>query len=78
MFRIVDDIHPPIPETVSSLLDDFLRQCFQKDPIMRPDAKTLSDHEWLKNSRPYKVLFSPAPVRGRCADEIVSGPASTG
>lgn len=50
MFRIVEDTEPPIPETVSPLLDDFLRQCFQKDPASRPDAEKLFEHEWLKKN----------------------------
>jgi len=50
MFRIVEDTEPPIPETVSPLLDDFLRQCFQKDPAGRPDAEILCEHEWLKKN----------------------------
>ncbi|KAF9645362.1 hypothetical protein BDM02DRAFT_3189769 [Thelephora ganbajun] len=50
MFRIVEDTEPPIPETVSPLLDDFLRQCFHKDPAKRPDAEILCEHEWLKKN----------------------------
>lgn len=30
LFRIVQDDHPPLPETISSLLEDFLLKCFQK------------------------------------------------
>lgn len=50
MFRIVEDDMPPLPEGASSLLKDFLRQCFQKDPKMRPDAEMLCEHEWLKQN----------------------------
>lgn len=49
MFRIVEDTEPPIPDAVSPLLNNFLRQCFQKDPAKRPDAEILCEHEWLKN-----------------------------
>jgi serine/threonine protein kinase len=51
LFRIVQDVHPPIPEGLSPEITDFLRQCFQKDSIQRPDAKTLLMHPWLQNSR---------------------------
>uniref|UniRef100_A0A0D9WAP2 non-specific serine/threonine protein kinase n=1 Tax=Leersia perrieri TaxID=77586 RepID=A0A0D9WAP2_9ORYZ len=51
LFRIVQDVHPPIPEGLSPEITDFLRQCFQKDAIQRPDAKTLLMHPWLQNSR---------------------------
>jgi len=50
MFRIVEDTEPPIPETASPLLDDFLRQCLRKDPASRPDAEALFEHQWLKEN----------------------------
>lgn len=51
LFRIVQDEHPPIPDSLSPAITDFLRQCFQKDARQRPDAKTLLSHPWLQNSR---------------------------
>ncbi|KAL6651882.1 hypothetical protein ACP70R_010807 [Stipagrostis hirtigluma subsp. patula] len=51
LFRIVQDVQPPIPEGLSPEITDFLRQCFQKDAMQRPDAKTLLMHPWLQNSR---------------------------
>ncbi|XP_071682892.1 MAP3K epsilon protein kinase 1 isoform X4 [Lolium perenne] len=51
LFRIVQDVHPPIPDGFSPESTDFLRQCFQKDAIQRPDAKTLLMHQWLQNSK---------------------------
>ncbi|KAF9047085.1 hypothetical protein BDZ89DRAFT_25562 [Hymenopellis radicata] len=50
MFRIVEDDMPPIPEGCSPLLEDFLRQCFNKDPTQRPSADLLCEHEWLKKN----------------------------
>ena len=61
MFRIVEDTKPPIPEVVSPLLGDFLRQCFQKDPTKRPDAEILCEHQWLKNWGFPKVCFPVPP-----------------
>lgn len=56
MFRIVEDDMPPLPESCSELLRDFLTQCFHKDPTKRPDAEILFEHEWLKqNWAPHKV-----------------------
>lgn len=49
MFRIVEDDIPPIPEGCSEMLQDFLEQCFQKDPSERPNAEMLCEHPWLKN-----------------------------
>lgn len=50
MFRIVEDDMPPLPEGCSPLLEDFLRQCFHKDPSMRPGAEMLFEHQWLKKN----------------------------
>ncbi|XP_074559829.1 MAP3K epsilon protein kinase 1-like [Curcuma longa] len=51
LFRIVQDEHPPIPEGLSLDITDFLLQCFKKDAMQRPDAKTLLLHPWIQNSR---------------------------
>ncbi|KAK9275389.1 hypothetical protein L1049_022653 [Liquidambar formosana] len=51
LFRIVQDEHPPIPDSLSSDITDFLRQCFKKDARQRPDAKTLLSHPWIQNCR---------------------------
>ena len=48
MFRIVEDLNPPIPEICSPLMEDFLKQCFKKDPKERPSAEMLFEHSWLK------------------------------
>ena len=50
MFRIVEDEMPPMPEGCSELLEDFLKQCFQKEPGGRPSAEILCEHAWLKAS----------------------------
>ncbi|KAJ6774841.1 MITOGEN-ACTIVATED KINASE KINASE KINASE [Salix purpurea] len=51
LFRIVQDDRPPIPDSLSPDITDFLRQCFKKDATQRPDAKTLLSHPWILNSR---------------------------
>ncbi|XP_044488879.1 MAP3K epsilon protein kinase 1-like isoform X2 [Mangifera indica] len=51
LFRIVQDDHPPIPDSLSPDITDFLRQCFKKDARQRPDAKTLLSHPWIQNCR---------------------------
>ncbi|KAH9016024.1 hypothetical protein EDB85DRAFT_1898389 [Lactarius pseudohatsudake] len=45
----VEDESPPIPERFSGPLVAFLKECFHKDPSMRPSAEQLFEHEWLKN-----------------------------
>ncbi|XP_010542464.1 PREDICTED: MAP3K epsilon protein kinase 1-like [Tarenaya hassleriana] len=51
LFRIVQDERPPIPDSLSPDITDFLRQCFKKDARQRSDAKTLLSHPWIRNSR---------------------------
>ncbi|KAG6332197.1 hypothetical protein ID866_6890 [Astraeus odoratus] len=50
MFRIVEDAMPPLPDECSDALQDFLAQCFNKDPELRPDAEALCEHPWLTSS----------------------------
>ncbi|KAF5749885.1 Mitogen-activated protein kinase kinase kinase 7 [Tripterygium wilfordii] len=57
LFRIVQDLHPPLPDSLSPDITDFLRQCFKKDARQRPDAKTLLSHPWIQNCR--RALQSP-------------------
>jgi len=45
LFRIVQDEHPPIPTELSENCKNFLLQTFNKDPIMRIDAKKLLEHK---------------------------------
>jgi serine/threonine protein kinase len=58
MFRIVEDERPPLPEDCTPLLRDFLAQCFNKDPVKRPNAEDLCEHQWLKKTlAAHKVRF---------------------
>lgn len=51
LFRIVNDDHPPLPQSASPLVVDFLGQCFLKDPNFRVSAKKLLKHPWIVNAR---------------------------
>ena len=51
MYNIVQDPHPPLPTGVSAQLEDFLLQCFSKDPLQRPSAKDLTKHGWIIESK---------------------------
>lgn len=55
LFRIVEDERPPLPSNLSVDLLDFLCQCFQKDPSLRPSAGTLGRHVWIKRNFASKV-----------------------
>ncbi|KAG0053379.1 hypothetical protein BGZ83_001213 [Gryganskiella cystojenkinii] len=50
LFRIVEDERPPLPNNLSVDLLDFLCQCFQKDPSLRPTAGALGKHVWIKRN----------------------------
>ncbi|KAK9937411.1 hypothetical protein M0R45_014205 [Rubus argutus] len=39
--------HPPIPEHLSSSAKNFLHECLQKEPTMRPSASELLQHPFL-------------------------------
>ena len=54
-----------LPEGISAELKDFLKLCFTKDPEMRPDAKKLLQHAWLRKefdkSKLTKILSQKLP-----------------
>ncbi|KAG9289193.1 hypothetical protein G9A89_022502 [Geosiphon pyriformis] len=56
LFRIVEDDCPPIPEGISNELRDFLKQCFQKDSNLRPTARDLFRHSWIRKNWTLKEL----------------------
>ncbi|TKA55422.1 hypothetical protein B0A53_02348 [Rhodotorula sp. CCFEE 5036] len=57
MFRIVEDEMPPLPESASPELQDFLKRCFSKLPQQRPTAAALFTHPWLlRNARDLRDL----------------------
>ena len=50
MFHIgVATQHPPLPDPgqLSELGIDFIRQCLTIDPVQRPTAQELMQHEWM-------------------------------
>jgi len=48
-----EDGHHPIAEHLSPDIIDFLHQWFRKDAKLRPDAKNLLMHPWIKNFRKF-------------------------
>lgn len=49
MIKIVNDQMPLIdlPDDITPELRDFLQKCFIKDPVKRPNARTMIGHPWL-------------------------------
>lgn len=48
LYNIVNNERPPLPNGISDLLADFLKQCFHKDQRKRPTARTLLQHPWIQ------------------------------
>ena len=51
LFRIVQDDCPPLPESASPIVKDFLLHCFQKDANLRVSARKLLRHPWMASAR---------------------------
>ena len=41
---------PPIPDNLSDCAKDFIKQCCQFDPKLRPKIHTLLDHPFIKDA----------------------------
>lgn len=63
LFKIVQDDHPPIPDTFSEGLQDFLLCCFKKEPSERATATQLLNHPWIRNSSPILNGLSELSLR---------------
>lgn len=64
LFRIVRDPVPPLPDSLSLQMRDFLLLCFQKDPAKRPDAQAMRSHPWLATSRQQLKSSWQATLKG--------------
>eukprot|EP00123_Amoebidium_parasiticum_P014958 comp22719_c4_seq1/m.35302 comp22719_c4_seq1/g.35302 ORF comp22719_c4_seq1/g.35302 comp22719_c4_seq1/m.35302 type:complete len:1244 (-) comp22719_c4_seq1:60-3791(-) len=51
LFRIVQDEHPPFPDSISPALKDFLLQTFAKDPNLRNSARKMLRHPFVRQNR---------------------------
>ncbi|XP_039037990.1 MAP3K epsilon protein kinase 1-like isoform X2 [Hibiscus syriacus] len=80
LYRIVQDEHPPIPDSLSPDITDFLRQCFKKDARQRPDAKTLLSHPWIRNCKRAlrSSLRHSGTIRNISEDIAANGESSSG
>jgi len=77
MYSIVEDDQPPIPEGCSPLLQDFLAQCFNKDPTKRPSADVLCEHPWLKKNWGAHKVGSLRHLRFTPIDAYISAGTTT-
>ncbi|CAJ0918221.1 5605_t:CDS:10 [Entrophospora sp. SA101] len=69
LFRIVQDEHPPLPESASPAVKDFLMQCFHKDKY---EETIKSVQEWNKALKASKsnIKLPPAFNRRRKSEQI--------
>ncbi|CAI2171283.1 20031_t:CDS:2 [Funneliformis geosporum] len=63
LFRIVQDEHPPLPESASEAVKDFLLQCFQKDGNRRVSARRLLKHNWITGVRKRAINSIPQQIK---------------
>jgi hypothetical protein len=54
LFRIVQDEHPPLPPGITSVCEEFLLLCFQKDVNLRSSATDLLKHAWIRTRQKTK------------------------
>jgi len=64
LFRIVQDVHPPLPEGISTHMEDFLLLCFQKEARQRPDAQTLLTHPWIRTNKKQNIRATWGRAQG--------------
>lgn len=63
MFKVLHR-SPDIPKNLSSEGQDFLQQCFRRDPADRPSAAVLLTHAFLQNLHDHDVLVhSPSCLK---------------
>jgi serine/threonine protein kinase len=57
------DPHPPLPSFISPVCEDFLLQCFHKEPSLRKTAVELLKHPWITqtNLQYPRIIPSSSP-----------------
>ena len=63
MYNIAQGNQPALPtrDQLSDMGIDFLRRCFECDPVRRPTAAELLQHEWIVSIRQQVVVEPPTP-----------------
>lgn len=64
MYNIAQGNQPQLPtrEQLSDLGIDFLSRCFERDPMKRPTAAELLQHEWIVSIRNQVVVEPQTPI----------------
>ncbi|KAI2791255.1 Serine/threonine-protein kinase SSK22 [Penicillium oxalicum] len=63
MYNIAQGNTPALPtqDQLSDIGIDFVRRCFECDPLQRPTAAELLQHEWIVSIRQQVVVEPPTP-----------------
>jgi mitogen-activated protein kinase kinase kinase len=63
MYNIAQGKQPVLPsnDQLSDMGIDFVRRCFECDPVRRPTAAELLQHEWIVSIRQQVVMEPPTP-----------------
>ncbi|KUL91225.1 hypothetical protein ZTR_01703 [Talaromyces verruculosus] len=64
MYNIAQGNQPQLPtrEQLSDVGIDFLSRCFERDPLKRPTAAELLQHEWIVSIRNQVVVEPQTPI----------------
>lgn len=64
MYNIAQGNQPQLPsrDQLSDIGIDFLRRCFERDPLKRPTAAELLQHEWIVSIRNQVVVEPQTPI----------------
>ncbi|OJK00327.1 hypothetical protein ASPACDRAFT_27876 [Aspergillus aculeatus ATCC 16872] len=75
MYNIAQGNQPQLPsrDQLSDLGIDFLRRCFECDPLKRSTAAELLQHEWIVSIRQQVVLDASTPGSENSASSSTSG-----
>ncbi|EAW07741.1 putative MAP kinase kinase kinase SskB [Aspergillus clavatus NRRL 1] len=73
MYNIAQGNQPQLPsrDQLSDLGIDFLRRCFECDPMKRPTAAELLQHEWIVSIR-QQVVVEPATPSSDASSSSIS------
>ncbi|PGH01472.1 STE/STE11/SSK protein kinase [Helicocarpus griseus UAMH5409] len=63
MYKIAQGSQPqlPTPDQLSPMGIDFIKRCFETDPVKRPSATELLQHEWIVSIRQQVVAEPQTP-----------------